>query len=94
MTDDSRATFTLRASRAFLDLLKNEADLHSHSMNAEIIQRLEQSLQIGGLVSTIKSDDLNPEESALVSLWRGLDREHREAVISVVSGLVRSKKYI
>lgn len=44
MTDESRATFTLRASRELLDRLKAAADEHSHSMNAEIIQRLEWTL--------------------------------------------------
>ncbi|GBR55775.1 hypothetical protein AA18889_0311 [Acetobacter senegalensis DSM 18889] len=44
MTDESRATFTLRASRELLDRLKQAADEHSHSMNAEIIQRLEWTL--------------------------------------------------
>lgn len=43
MADDARSTFTLRASRELLDRLKSEADAHSHSVNAEIIQRLETS---------------------------------------------------
>lgn len=44
MTEDTRATFTLRASRELLSRLREEADANSHSMNAEIIQRLEASL--------------------------------------------------
>ncbi len=81
MTDDSRATFTLRASRAFLDLLKNEADLHSHSMNAEIIQRLERSLQISGLASAVKTDELNPEESLMLGIWRGMSHDEKMAMM-------------
>lgn len=44
MTDDSRATYTLRASREFLDRLKRSAENAGHSMNAEIINRLESNL--------------------------------------------------
>ncbi|AXH72231.1 MAG: Mnt repressor [Caudoviricetes sp.] len=44
MTDDSRATYTLRANRSFLDRLKRAADDAGHSMNAEIIKRLESNL--------------------------------------------------
>lgn len=44
MSDESRATFTLRASRDLLDRLKSEAENNAHSVNAEIVQRLENSL--------------------------------------------------
>lgn len=45
MSDESRATYTLRASRDLLDRLKKAADDRSHSMNAEIIRRLEESFE-------------------------------------------------
>ncbi|MFT8491022.1 MAG: Arc family DNA-binding protein [Gluconobacter oxydans] len=48
MSDESRSTFTLRTSRALLDRLKAAADEHSHSMNAEIVQRIESSFSKEG----------------------------------------------
>ncbi|GAB6966336.1 hypothetical protein JCM25156A_03730 [Komagataeibacter kakiaceti JCM 25156] len=43
MTDERRVPITLRMPRDLLDRLKAAADARSHSMNAEIIQRLEES---------------------------------------------------
>lgn len=44
MTDDRRVPITLRMPRRLLDDLKQIADGRSHSMNAEIISRLERSI--------------------------------------------------
>ncbi|MBE7729425.1 MULTISPECIES: Arc family DNA-binding protein [unclassified Komagataeibacter] len=89
MTDERRVPITLRMPRELLDRLKAAADARSHSMNAEIIQRLEQSLPINGPLSEISPDKLSQDESSLIELWRKMDSPHREAVLHVVIGLTR-----
>lgn len=41
---EPRLSVSIRMTRKLLDRLKDEADARSHSMNAEIVQRLEDSL--------------------------------------------------
>lgn len=79
MTDESRATFTLRASRELLDRLKQAADEHSHSMNAEIIRRLEESIYLSRSATALVDGELNDAERALVALWRRMDEEQRRS---------------
>lgn len=60
MTDERRVPITLRMPRELLDRLKAAADAHSHSMNAEIVQRLEASLNDQSFADNKKlSDDLS-----------------------------------
>ncbi|MBV0890010.1 Arc family DNA-binding protein [Komagataeibacter oboediens] len=60
MTDERRVPITLRMPRDLLDRLKAAADAHSHSMNAEIVQRLEASLNDQSLADNKRlSDDLS-----------------------------------
>ncbi|MCG4261385.1 Arc family DNA-binding protein [Acetobacter senegalensis] len=89
MNDERRVPITLRMPRALLDRLKEAADARSHSMNAEIVQRLDTSFP----VSLNKADmekfkhDLKPQdlfEENLMVAWRCLDEPNKEAVLQIV----------
>lgn len=83
MSDDDRyRRFNLRIPKDVFAALQVVADAHSHSMNAEIIQRLEQSLQIGGLMPTVKSDELTPEESLMMRIWREMTHDQKLAMMA------------
>ena len=90
---EQRLSISIRMTRDLLDRLKDAADARSHSMNAEIVQRLEgtlsssRSINIGGNRS--KSSNLQEEEDgALISLWHELNPKQRSAVIALIEHLV------
>lgn len=90
MSDDSRATFTLRASRALLDRLKDAADARSHSMNAEIVQRLEESLYLSKSAHALEGEELTDGERAIVQSMREMGDAQKRAILAVVSALISS----
>ncbi|KXV78783.1 Arc family DNA-binding protein [Acetobacter cerevisiae] len=83
MTDDSRATYTLRASRSFLDRLKRAADDAGHSMNAEIINRLENSLPADSKLEAFLRDEAE-------ELWH-LGRDAKQDYERITKDLERQK---
>ncbi|MFT8367548.1 MAG: Arc family DNA-binding protein [Acetobacter papayae] len=87
MTDESRATFTLRASRELLDRLKTAADERSHSMNAEIVQRLEASLDERNAPHIPETKEISESEKALLQTMRGLTTDEQEAVKEIARQL-------
>ncbi|WP_258367926.1 Arc family DNA-binding protein [Komagataeibacter oboediens] len=83
MSDEDRyRRFNLRIPKDVFAALQVTADARSHSMNAEIIQRLEQSLQINGLASTVKTDELSPEESLMLGIWRAMSHDEKMAMMA------------
>ncbi|MBY4639641.1 Arc family DNA-binding protein [Gluconacetobacter entanii] len=44
MSEDERASITIRLPSSMLDELRASAKMHSHSANAEIVQRLRKTL--------------------------------------------------
>lgn len=83
----SKPTFTLRATRELLDRLKASADEHSHSMNAEVVQRLEASLDERNAPHIPETKEINESERALLQAIRGLPIGAQEAVKEIVRQL-------
>lgn len=80
MPDEPRPTLTLRPPRALLNALKKEADKRSHSMNAEIIRRLEESFSPPAADQTGRYDLLRPEDRELLSSLLSKLREGQDDV--------------
>lgn len=55
----------------------------SHSMNAEIVQRLEVSLSGRPIVDVPESEGLNADERSLVRAMRSMDDDERAALVSL-----------
>ncbi len=86
--EDRYQRVNLRIPKELHARIMEVADARSHSMNAEIIQRLEQSLRIGGPVSTVKSDELNPEESLLIKIWRAMDIDQKLGIMAFLKAFI------
>lgn len=67
--NDRYRRFNLRIPKETFDLLQEEADANSHSMNAEIVQRLERSIGLRRGEPPTES-----ETSALEGVIKGLLR--------------------
>ena len=89
--EDRYRRFNLRIPKDVFAALQVAADARSHSMNAEIIQRLGQSLQIGVLVPTVKSDELNPEESLMMRIWREMTHDQKLAMMALLRSFLSTE---
>ncbi|WP_408869690.1 Arc family DNA-binding protein [Brytella acorum] len=68
-------------TRVLLDRLKDAADERSHSMNAEIVHRLEESLYLSRNAHALEGrPDLTDDERAMVAAWRTISDEDRAAL--------------
>ncbi|WP_408875722.1 Arc family DNA-binding protein [Gluconobacter wancherniae] len=75
-------------TRALLDRLKGAADARSHSMNAEIVQRLEDSVYLSSVAHVLEGDDhLSDGERALVQSFRNMSQDERRAVLALLNKL-------
>ncbi|MFT8354602.1 MAG: Arc family DNA-binding protein [Gluconobacter japonicus] len=85
MSDEDRyRRFNLRIPKETFASLQEAADERSHSMNAEIVQRLELTL---GLMfkSPARTEEkfpegISPDEKALIRMWRILDSADKSAL--------------
>lgn len=88
-----RLSISIRMTRELLDKLKEVAESRSHSMNAEIVQRLESSFPSGwdGLENWIRdpynTDNLSEDEQLLVSNIRYLSSFSPDKLAKEESGL-------
>lgn len=82
--EDRYRRFNLRIPKDVFAALQVVADAHSHSMNAEIVQRLERSLQINSHLEEIVVEELRPEEKSLISALRAVDAQTMAAVFHLV----------
>ncbi|WP_310255610.1 Arc family DNA-binding protein [Acetobacter pasteurianus] len=88
MSDERRVPITLRMPRALLDNLKAQADLRSHSMNAEIVQRLEESVYLSLSAHALEEgEELTDNERSLVRMWRAMNEGERLALRAVAERL-------
>jgi len=100
MSDDDRYTrITLRIPKDLTQALKRAADLDSHSMNAEIIQRLSSTFEFDGF-SNVPNENVDHEamegsigreEAALLNIWRELSFNEREALVRLI-GVMRMSR--
>jgi len=83
---EQRLSVSIRMTRALLDALKEAADARSHSMNAEIVQRLEASLPKTTLLTEdfekamASAEPRDREERAMLLVYRNLSPKEREAL--------------
>lgn len=99
MSDDDRyRRFNLRIPKSVFARLQIEADARSHSMNAEIIQRLEGSLK-SGTILTDAIEDLdremtpqNEDERAIIKILRGLTKKEKAILHGLLQGFVDARK--
>ncbi|WP_086636389.1 Arc family DNA-binding protein [Acetobacter sp. DsW_059] len=81
---EPRLSVSIRMTRSLLDSLKREADARSHSMNAEIVQRLERSLDAERpALRELDLGNLTVDETALIAILRTVSPEKREAFMTV-----------
>ncbi|GBQ46369.1 Arc family DNA-binding protein [Acetobacter ghanensis] len=85
MSDERRVPITLRMPRALLDDLKAEADARSHSMNAEIVHRLQESVYLSRSALTFEGGQMTDAERAVLQAMRNMDDEHRKSLVMLLS---------
>ncbi|GBQ23388.1 hypothetical protein AA103193_2401 [Tanticharoenia sakaeratensis NBRC 103193] len=56
-------------------------------MNAEIVQRLEESLYLSGSAQVLAGTELSDAERALVDSWRKIDGEARRSLGHLLNAL-------
>lgn len=91
MSDERRVPITLRMPRGLLDNLKAQADLRSHSMNAEIVQRLEESIYLSHSAHALEGEDITDAERAVVQSMRNMNDTQRRALVILVNSLSSSE---
>ncbi|MFT8952976.1 MAG: Arc family DNA-binding protein [Gluconobacter sp.] len=71
----------LRIPRELHARVMEAAGERSHSMNAEIVQRLDVSFKPYSSIPLLlaASDDISSQEQELVGMWRSMDSEARHA---------------
>lgn len=98
MTDERRVPITLRMPRALLDALKDAADGRSHSMNAEIVQRLEASLSKGSLLTEALEGyerqlmPSNPDERGIIKILRAMTEKEKAILLGVINGIADARE--
>lgn len=90
MNDDRRVPITLRMPRTLLDQLKEFADERSHSMNAEIVHRLEESVYLSRSAMALAEGELTDAERAVIQAMRDMNDEQRRSIVILVSALTKS----
>lgn len=90
MNDERRVPVTLRMPRVLLDNLKEEADSRSHSMNAEIIHRLEESVYLSRSAMDLADGELTDAERAVIQVMRDMNDEQRRSLVILVSAITKS----
>jgi len=89
---EQRLSVSIRMPRALLDALKDAADERSHSMNAEIVQRLDASLQGRLIASVPASEGLDSTEESLVKMWRAMNEDEKQALLLLSERLAAATK--
>ncbi|NIE81552.1 MULTISPECIES: Arc family DNA-binding protein [Asaia] len=91
--DDRYRRFNLRIPKEDFSRLQEAADARSHSMNAEIVQRLEASLSGGAVPDVPASADLAAVELALIRMWRAMNDGERNALAVVAEQLAGKARH-
>lgn len=83
-----RLSISIRMTRELLDKIKELADLRSHSMNAEIVHRLEESVSLSLSAHALEvGEELTDNERSLVRMWRAMNEGERFALRTVAERL-------
>ena len=92
MNDHRRSSITVRLGEDLLQSMREAAARNAHSTNAEIVQRLENTLVPGTVefqgIQSEKYDSLfNPGERSLINIWRSLTGPEKTALAILLSKL-------
>ncbi|AQS88191.1 hypothetical protein AA101099_1868 [Neoasaia chiangmaiensis NBRC 101099] len=88
MQDLKRASITIRLGEDLLHTLRVEAAKRPQSVNAEIVQRLVESLVRPQVNSLPMDGSFTQEEMSLIGLWREMNYKERAAILSVAERIV------
>ncbi|MCE2574805.1 Arc family DNA-binding protein [Komagataeibacter sp. FNDCR2] len=96
MNDQRRSSITVRLGEDLLQSMREAAARNAHSTNAEIVQRLENSLASGrfdlqGIYSQDYDGLLKPGERSLINIWRSLTDPEKQALAILLSKLAPEK---
>ncbi|MBO1361769.1 Arc family DNA-binding protein [Acetobacter sacchari] len=95
MSDDDRyRRFNLRIPKDVFDVIQDLALERSHSMNAEIVQRLEASLMPVAMWPTDAPDDsspISPEEKSFIAIMRSMSEPERMILRGVLRGMAEGR---
>lgn len=97
MATDLRSTINVRLGERLLQTLRVSAAKNARSMNAEIVQRLEASLQpqtilgsVTGPLDGIQAETI--EEKALLAIMRVLTAKEQVILRALLDGLVDARE--
>jgi len=93
MSDDDRyRRFNLRIPKAAFEQLQRAADARSHSMNAEIVQRLVESLSLKDVGYTgDQPPDFSGVELGMIGIFRDLEEEEKRAILVLLRNMAIAK---
>ena len=98
MSDDDRyRRFNLRIPKEAFASLQDAADARSHSMNAEIVQRLEASLNKGSLLTDALEGyerqlmPSTPDERGIIKIPRAMPDIEKVILLGVPTGIAGAR---
>lgn len=87
MQDLRRSSITIRLGEDLLHALRVEAAKRPQSVNAEIVQRLVESLVRPPPTADLADSHLDTDERALVRMWRSMDVTEKMAMRTIANKL-------
>ncbi|NHN85810.1 Arc family DNA-binding protein [Acetobacter musti] len=100
MQDLRRSSITVRLGEELLHALRIEAAKRPQSVNAEIVQRLEESLKKGSLLTDALEEfdrDNAPkdsEERALMKIFRGMTAQEKAVLKALLNGFINARDMV